>query len=98
MVREVVFSASAVRHWKRLHKAARASLRDAIRKHLIEADPLESGRNKFRLRRPSEHAEFELRVDPWRVFYRVAERRVEVVMIGKKQGNRLLVEGEEFVL
>jgi len=50
------------------------------------------------LRRPSAYAEFELRVEPWRVFYRVSGRTVEVVLVGEKAGNKLLIEGEEFIL
>jgi len=59
---------------------------------------MESGRNKFRLRRASELAEFELRIDPWRAFCRVQNEVVEIVMIGEKRGNKLFVEGEEFTL
>ena len=46
----------------------------------------------------SPFADFELRVEPWRVFYRVEERRVVVELIGRKEGNRLLIEGKEFIL
>ena len=94
----MVLSDTAVRHWRRLPKGKRAALKDSIRRHLAEADPLQPTRNKFRLRRPSEYAEFELRVEPWRLFYRVRGRTVEVVLIGEKAGDRLLVEGEEFIL
>ena len=71
---------------------------DGIRAHLVEADPAEETRNKFRLRRPSEHADFELRLGQWRVFYRVLERTVVVTLLGKKEGNRLLIDGEVFLL
>ena len=64
----------------------------------METDPREGSRNKFRLRRASEHAEYELRIDPWRVFYRVEGGTVQVVLIGEKRGDRLLIEGEEFFL
>ena len=59
---------------------------------------MQTTRNKFRLRRASEFAEYELRLDPWRVFYRVRGKMVEVVMIGEKKGNKLLISGEEFIL
>ena len=95
---QIVLSDAAVRQLKRIPKAGRSEIKDGIRKHLAESDPLQSTRNKFRLRRPSEHAEFELRLDPWRVFYRVAGGRVEVVLIGEKKGDRLWIGGEEFVL
>jgi mRNA-degrading endonuclease RelE of RelBE toxin-antitoxin system len=50
------------------------------------------------LRRISEHANYELRVDPWRVFYRVQDKTVTVEQIGQKKGNVLLIEGREFKL
>lgn len=67
-------------------------------KHLRESDPTRPTRNRFRLRRPSEHADFELRVRDLRVFYRVSGDQVQVAIIGRKQGNALVVEGRRFVL
>ena len=65
---------------------------------LAQQDPTEEDRNRFSLRRPSRYAAYELRVEPWRVFYRVVEQEVEVTLIGRKKGNRLIIEGEEFEL
>ena len=65
---------------------------------LAREDPTREDRNRFRLRRASPHADFELRVDPWRVFYRVEQRLVIVELIGRKDGNRLLIDGKEFDL
>ena len=95
---EVVFSEEAVRHYSRIGKADRAFLKEGIRKHLALADPLQSSRNKFRLRRASVYADFELRLGKWRVFYRLQDDRIEVAMIGEKRGNILLIGGEEFTL
>jgi len=67
-------------------------------KHLAEGDPLATARNKFRLRRPSPHAQYELQLWDWRVFYRVREGIVEIVLIGEKRGNVLHVGGKEFQL
>jgi hypothetical protein len=39
-----------------------------------------------------------LRLGEVRVFYRVRDEIVEVVLIGQKRGNRLLIGGEEFEL
>lgn len=94
----VLFTDDAVRQFKKLPKAARPLVKEAIRKHLVEADPEEPTRNKFRLRRPSEHADYELRVGSWRIFYRVEPRRVLVTLLGEKRGERLLVEGREIKL
>ncbi len=97
-MRQVVFSDTAVRQLRGIPKGERAFIREEIRKHLAESDPLQSARNKFRLRRPSAYAEYELRLEPWRVFYRVHGSVVEVVLIGEKRGNTLFIGGEEFIL
>ena len=97
-VSQVVFSPAAVRQFKRLPAAARSLLKGVIREQLAEQDPTEETRNRFRLRRISEHADFELRVDPWRVFYRVQEETVVVELIGVKKGNVLVIAGKEFKL
>jgi hypothetical protein len=63
---------------------------------LGENDATQETRNRFRLRRPSAQAEYELRLGEVRVFYRVSEDVVEIVLIGMKQGNRLVIGKEEF--
>ena len=65
---------------------------------LGKEDPTQEDQNRFRLKRVSPYADFELRVEPWRVFYRVEESRVLVELIGRKKGNVLLIEGKEFKL
>lgn len=82
-------------------KVHRKFVLDGIKLHLVENDPLETTRNKFPLRRPSQHAERELRLDNWRVFYTVMMNdglSVLVNLIGEKRGNKLIIEGEEFEL
>ena len=96
IVRRVVLSDTAVRLFRALPKARRLEVKDGIRLHLQENDPVEETRNKFRLRRPSAHAEYELRLGDIRVFYRMRDETVEVVLIGEKRGNRLLIGREEF--
>jgi len=97
-VNEIVFSPAAVRQFKRLPAAARRLIKETIGERLSEQDPTEETRNRFRLRRISEHANYELRVDPWRVFYRVQDKTVTVELIGQKKSNVLLIEGKEFKL
>lgn len=97
-VNEVELTADAVRQYKRLRKLDRRFVREAIQKHLAEGNTLETSRNKFRLRRLSTHADYELRASDFRIFYRVVENRVLVTLIGVKQGDRLIIEGEEFEL
>ena len=95
---QVVFAPAAVRQFKRLPAAARSLLKDALRKQLAEQDPTEESRNRFRLRRISEFADYELRIDPWRIFYRVEGEVVTIELIRQKKGNVLLIGGKEFKL
>jgi mRNA-degrading endonuclease RelE of RelBE toxin-antitoxin system len=97
-VRQVLFSPAAVRQYKRLPSAARSLLKKEIHERLALEEATEENRNRFRLRRVSPHADFELRVETWRVFYRVQEAVVIVELIGRKRGNLLLIEGREFKL
>ena len=97
-VKRVTFSPAAVRQYKRLPAAARSLLKKKMHERLALQDATEETRNRFRLRRVSPHADFELRVEPWRVFYRVQEERVVVELIGRKKGDVLVIEGKEFEL
>ena len=94
----VVFAPAALRQYKRLPATARSLLKKEIREQLALQDPREETRNRFRLRRLSPHADFELRVEPWSVFYRVQEELVIVELVGRKKGNVLLIGGKEFEL
>lgn len=67
-------------------------------KCLSEDDARTETRNRFRLRRPSPFAEFELRVEDWRLFYRVVGAQAQVVIIGRKQRDVLIVDGKRFIL
>ena len=97
-MRDVRFTPDAVRQFKRLPKAARALIKEAVRTHLLEAVPAQATRNKFRLRRVSPFADYELRASQWRVFYRIDGEVVLVTLIGEKRVGALLVEGEVFKL
>lgn len=46
--------------------------------------------------RPNPLAEFELRAGDLRVLYNVEEEEVVLLIVGRKVGNTLIVEGEEF--
>jgi hypothetical protein len=98
--RRVEFANAALSTLSRMHGVHRKLVLDGIRTHLIDNDPLTITRNKFPLKRLSFHAERELRLDNWRVFYRVMDdgRLALVTLIGEKRGNKLFVGGEEFEL
>jgi len=46
--------------------------------------------------RPNPFAEFELRAGDLRVLYNVEGDEVVLLVVGRKDGNKLIVEGEEF--
>lgn len=46
--------------------------------------------------RPNPLAEFELRAGDLRALYNVEREEVVVLIVGRKVGNKLIVEGEKF--
>lgn len=94
--RDPIFSPDAVRQLKKLRAYDQRALLDGVRQHLVDGDPAEKTRNKFRLRRVSDVADYELRLGELRVFYRMTTHEVIVTVIGAKKGGKLLVEGKEF--
>jgi len=91
----VHLSADALRQFRKLPARARKLFKTALIERLERQDPTLADRNRFLLRRPSPYAAYELRVESWRVFYRVVGEEVQVTLIGCKEGSRLIVEGEE---
>ena len=98
MRRRVLLSPDAVRQLRVMRGSDRALLKEAMRIQLQEAGAETQTQHRCRLRRPSEVADFELRVRDWRVFYRVRAKEVEVVLIGRKRGSHLIVDRRRFVL
>lgn len=67
MARRVVFKPQALEHLEWLPVRQQRMVTDGIRRHLVENDPQAESRNKFRLRRESTSADYELRVENLRV-------------------------------
>lgn len=65
----------------------------------LRYEPTQETQNRKRLR-PNQLAEWELRVERYRVFYDVdnAIGIVKVVAVGLKIGNRLYIQNEEYQL
>ena len=91
-------SPDAVRQLRALRAHDRGLVKEQIRIQLGESDATRETRNRFRLRRPSQFADYELRVRDWRVFYRVVDNTVRIVLIGRKSGNFLIIDRKRFVL
>lgn len=65
----------------------------------LQYQPTQQTRNRKQLR-PNSLAEWELRIDSFRVFYDVdlEQSVVKIEAIGYKQGNTIFVHGEEYEL
>jgi mRNA-degrading endonuclease RelE of RelBE toxin-antitoxin system len=61
--------------------------------------PTQETRNRKKLR-PNQIAEWELRVDKFRIFYDLDEARevVKIEAVGYKKGSCLFIHGEEYSL
>jgi mRNA-degrading endonuclease RelE of RelBE toxin-antitoxin system len=96
--RAIVLSKDALGQFRKLRAKDRARLRAAMVASLSEDDATVETRNRFRLRRPSDFADFEMRVDDLRVFYRIVDDQVLVALIGRKQRNHVIIGGKRFTL
>jgi mRNA-degrading endonuclease RelE of RelBE toxin-antitoxin system len=94
------FAPEVIEHLDMMESKYHGLLRRAIREQLTYA-PTEETRNRKPLDQPAPfEASWELRCGPdnrFRVFYDVdsASRAVQVLAIGMKDRNRLLIGGEE---
>lgn len=61
----------------------------------LEHEPTKPTKSIKRLR-ANPFAEFELRAGNLRALYNVDEGEVIILLVGRKVGNKLIVEGEEF--
>ncbi len=96
MAYSVRFAESGEEHFAQLTARQQAIVLDAVKVQLSYA-PLRETRNRKPLR-PNPLAPWELRVGSLRVFYEVDALEpdlVNVLAIGVKKGNRLIVAGKE---
>ena len=79
-------------------KHERNHIVDGIQEQLSHQPDVET-RNRKRLR-VNELAEWELRLDPFRVFYTINHtiQLVSVIAVGRKVGNRLFIRGVGYTL
>ena len=95
---QVVFTPEAVDDLRSLRKHDQTLIVAGIESQLPHQATQET-RNRKRLR-PNQLAEWELRIGDYRVFYDVDTENtvVKIEAVGYKQGNRLLLHGEEYGL
>ena len=91
---DIEFTPEAIDDLKSFRKFEQQIIISGIETQLTYEPTVET-RNRFRMR-PNEVAEWELRIDKYRVFYNV-EQEVQIVsieVIGFKRGNQLFVRGK----
>ena len=96
MANRIRFTESAEEHFARITARQQAIVLNAARVQL-RYEPLRKTRNRKQLR-PNPLAPWELRVGVLRVFYEMdafESDLVNVLAIGIKRGNRLIVSGQE---
>lgn len=91
---KITITEDADRQFRSLPAREQRILEAAIRSRL-EHEPTKPTKAIKRLR-PNLFADFELRVGDLRVLYNADEGEVVVLLVGRKVGNKLIVEGEEF--
>jgi hypothetical protein len=98
----IVYDIEVRRHLVAIDRNYHSLIRQTIEQQLSHQPDVET-RNRKPLQRPASiGADWELRCGPnnrFRVLYRIAETyEVYVLAVGIKDGNRLLIGGEEFEL
>ncbi len=99
----IVFDEEIDQHFDAIDRKSHPLNRSAIAQQL-RFDPATKTRNRKPLVRKNQlEADWEIRFGPdnrFRVLYTVDEKNLEVVIlaIGVKQGNRLIIGGEELTL
>ncbi len=94
MAFQITITEDAEDQFRSLTARERRILEDAISARLVD-QPTTTAKAIKRLR-PNPLAEFELRVGDLRVLYNVEGEEVILLIVGRKVGNKLIVEGEEF--
>jgi len=95
---EIELTSEAKGDLRTLTKRDQKLVLDGIEEQL-EHGPTHETRNRKRLR-PNRLAEWEVRIERFRVFYDVddAAQKVKVATVGYKKGNRLIIRNKEFEL
>ena len=95
---EIEFTPSALEDLQSFRKFEQQQVIEEIETQLTYEPTVET-RNRFRMR-PNEVAEWELRIDRFRVFYNVEQqvRIVSIEVVGYKIGSQLYVRGKKRTL
>ena len=88
---EILLAPEAAQDLKKLDARVRATVRDAIEKHLRH-QPTRTSKSRIRRLKGLARPQFRLRVGEVRVFYDVFETRVEVLAIVRKSDAKAWLE------
>jgi len=94
----IEFTKTAYQHLQQLKQFDRNRILDSIKSQL-PYQPQQETRHRKMLR-PNQLADWELRVDDYRVFYDINEAQniVRIIAVGLKQHNQLIIDGKEITL
>ncbi len=94
----IAFTPSALDDIEWFRKREQQIIFDRIEEQLTDEPNVET-RNRKKLR-PNQVAQWELRIESYRVFYDVDldANTVEVKTVGRKKGNKVLVRGKQYKL
>jgi mRNA-degrading endonuclease RelE of RelBE toxin-antitoxin system len=95
---EIEFTQEALDDIRQYRRRERRRIITGIEDQL-KHQAMQETKNRKRLR-PNELAEWELRIDEFRVFYDVdlEEQVVKIEAVGYKRGSVLFIRGEEYLL
>ena len=94
MAFHISITADAETQWRALSARRQRLLEVAIQTRLV--DHPQTPTKAVKRLRPNPFAEFELRVGDLRVLYNVEGAEVLLLVVGRKAGNKLIVDGKEF--
>ena len=94
MAFQITITKTALGHLNSLPARERKQLQSAIQSRLVD-QPTQLSK-AVKLLRPNPVGRYELRAGDLRVIYNVEGSEVIITVIGRKVGNKLVVEGEEF--
>ena len=77
---EIIFSPEAVQDMKLLDARQRRTVKDTIETHLRH-EPTKTSKSRIKKLRGLRHPEYRLKIDEIRVFYDVAQNKVEILAI-----------------
>jgi|SRR5947209_1383379 len=94
MVYEIVFEAEAEEQFRALTAKERKTVTNAVFAKLLHQPSVET--HAIKRLRPNAVAAYQLAVGDLRLLYNIEGDRVIVLVVGRKVGNQLIVDGEEY--